>query len=312
MFATFIFPSSVVSNLVPVLVILAVLVAIGLWLRSRKNTGQASAAGSQVGAATSAAGASSVPSTIIMLSPKASGTVSKPSNLTLTAWGATDIGGRANNEDNILIAGDLFLVADGMGGADCGEKASAAIVDEFGKLPPTTGRNWFRLGLEASRASMKRFQATDATCKKTGSTLTAARRNGSQLELCWLGDSHFFRLRGGELKRLTVEHSMAMYLLQRGWIKEEDIADHPQRTDLLKCVGPEGATPDWDTESFEMEAGDIYLLCSDGLTDYSDLDRIKAILSSGKSAKETVEELIAMALADKTKDNVCAIVIIVS
>ena len=248
------------------------------------------------------------PSTVVNLRPAP---VAGGPNRTLSVWSASHIGGRANQEDAVFVREEdgLFLIADGMGGQECGEKASGAVVEEFARVPTTAGDNWFRLGVEASRANMKQLAANDPACKEMGTTLTAARRSGSLLELFWLGDSHFFRLRAGELKRLTVEHSLAYELFRRGNIKEEEIADHKFRNVLHKYVSPQGSTPAWDSETFEMLPGDVYLLCSDGLTKMVDDDVIEEILRTEACPSAAVAKLVDAANAGGGKDNITVIVV---
>lgn len=231
--------------------------------------------------------------------------------LKVTAAGGTHIGGRSNNEDAYLLKGNLLVIADGMGGQAAGEVASKAVVDTFEQID--AGRDtWLADGILTSNATMRTMAAADPDLKGFGTTVVAARHTADEMELGSCGDSHFFRLRGGVLEKLTVEHSLAMELFKRGNITEAEVATHQFRNVLVRRVGGTSDDPEWDTLKFRMLRGDIYLICSDGLVDYSQLARVQQLLESGKSAQEIVDDLLANAVADDTRDNATAIVVLVS
>lgn len=232
-------------------------------------------------------------------------------SLTVTTAGGTHIGGRANNEDSYLIKGNLLLIADGMGGQAAGEEASRTVVGEFNQIDSTRD-TWFSDGIVAGNAKMRDMVAADPALKGFGTTVVAARHVDEEIEVDSCGDSHFFRLRAGLLEKLTEEHSLAMALCKQGTISLADVANHRLRNVLYRYVGGTPKDPEWDTLKFQMLPGDIYLLCSDGLVDYSQLTRVQQILESGKSAQEIVDDLLANAVADATKDNATAILVIVS
>lgn len=245
---------------------------------------------------------------------KTSAPAGKPAVSTLTACGGSHIGGRKNNEDAFLVKGQLFVIADGMGGQACGEVASNSLIAAFDQCEQSPCSNaappdWFRFSVLAANASMRDLLVLNPACAGFGTTVVAARRNGNKIEFGWSGDSHFFRLRGGVLERLTVEHSLAVKLFEQGVITEEQIATHRFKNTLYRCVGGTLRDPEWDQSSFEIEPGDIYLLCSDGLVDYSDIKRVQQILAGPGTPEEKVADLIAMAVADATGDNATAIVI---
>ncbi len=234
--------------------------------------------------------------------------------LTLTASGGTDIGTRENNEDQYLIRGEdgLFVVADGMGGHARGEEASLVVKEEFERLPRDVGKSWFRRAVVAANDRMRVMKTEDNERKEFGSTVVAARRQHNRLKYGWSGDSLLFRLRQGVLTCLTQEHSIPVFLARQGAIRWEDVESHPWRNKIAYFIGGTVKDPDYETGEDQMCAGDVYLLCSDGMFNFSQLAEIQAILASGKSAKEMAESLIALTQKNNARDNTTVIVVIVS
>jgi protein phosphatase len=229
--------------------------------------------------------------------------------LRLEAFGATHIGGRESNEDAFLLKGETFIVADGMGGQARGEEASAALIAAFNDVQ-LEGADWFVRGVNLATERMRVLVAEDAQRQGLGTTVVAARRvEPTTMEVGWSGDSHFFRLRDGVFQRLTVEHSLAVALWRAGSITEAEISTHRFRNVLHKYVGATVGAPEWEALRFEIKPGDRYLVCSDGLVDYSDLTQVQKILAGPGSPQARAEALIALAVADQTKDNATAIVI---
>jgi serine/threonine protein phosphatase PrpC len=229
--------------------------------------------------------------------------------LVVTTAGGTHIGGRENNEDAFLIKGNLVVLADGMGGQGYGEVASGAMVASFNKIDPASP-SWLSDGILRGNNRMAALLAADAKYEKFGTTVLAARHTENELELGSSGDSHFFRLRRGKLEKLTEEHDLALELVRRGHLTPEQAKVSPLRNKLYRFIGGK-PKPEWDTLKFQMLPGDVYLLCTDGLTDYSSLKRVREILASGQTAEQMVQELISMALADNTRDNATAVVMLV-
>ena len=235
----------------------------------------------------------------------------KGTNMKITAFGGTHVGGRANNEDAFLIQDDGFVVADGMGGMARGEEASATLIEAFRGRSPSEPA-WFKDSLAAAHQRMQEMVAEDPVREGFATTVTAVRRSSpTELQVHWAGDSPLFRLRAGVLEQVTEDHSLAVYLWKTGQIEKNAIAKSPVRNVLYKNVGAAKA-PEWDELSIEVEAGDRYLICSDGLVDYTDLAKVATILGGAGAPEERVSALIANALADKTRDNATAIVIDIS
>ena len=179
----------------------------------------------------------------------------------------TDVGRqRQSNEDSFLEREPVFAVADGMGGARAGEVASRMAVEAFEsagaeEAPEELLRDVAR---EANRRIYEMAQS-DSEHAGMGTTLTAAMVSGREVAVGHVGDSRLYRLRDGTLERLTEDHSLVEELVRQGRLTPEEAENHPQRSIITRALGPE---PDVDVETFTHRArgGDIYLICSDGLS----------------------------------------------
>jgi protein phosphatase len=184
---------------------------------------------------------------------------------------ATDPGRRRrHNEDSYVCEPPLFAVADGIGGAQAGEVASglaaAALRDNSGDGDgdgDARGRI-DALVQEANRRVYER-QATDDAVSGMGTTMTAALVEGDHVWIGHVGDSRAYRIRDGSLEQLTEDHSLVAELVRTGKLSPEEAEDHPQRSIVTRALGTD---PDVDVDTFQVDAkpGDLFLLCSDGLT----------------------------------------------
>ena len=189
--------------------------------------------------------------------------------------GVTDTGRRRrHNEDSYVCEPPLFAIADGMGGAQAGEVASrlaAAVLNE-GTLGDLEGNGLgeARLAELIQEANRRVFQRSneDAAASGMGTTMTVALVDGDAgtVAIGHVGDSRAYRVRGGELEQLTEDHSLVNELLKSGRLSPEEALSHPQRSVITRAIGTE---PDVDVDTFTVDAqpGDLFLLCSDGLTD---------------------------------------------
>jgi serine/threonine protein phosphatase PrpC len=174
---------------------------------------------------------------------------------------------RRRNEDSLVCEPPLFAIADGMGGAQAGEVASrlaAAAIREGG--PGGGGENQiFELIQEANRRVYDRA-TTDPNTSGMGTTMTVAIVDGEDVSFGHVGDSRAYLIRGGRMEQLTEDHSLVNELLKSGKLSPEEADVHPQRSVITRAVGTD---PDVDVDTFTVtaRAGDLYLLCSDGLTD---------------------------------------------
>src|SRR5215210_1880583 len=210
-------------------------------------------------------------------------------------WHASDLGRqRQGNEDNFFVRAPLFAVADGMGGAQAGEVASEMAVESFDAgVAGAPAEALVRIIEEANRRIHERSQS-DAQRAGMGTTVTAAYVGEDDVTIAHVGDSRAYMLRDGDLIRLTRDHSLVGELVARGKLTEEQAESHPQRSVITRALGPEPEV-EVDIESFPARGGDLFMLCSDGLTSMVPEARVKPVLESAGSLEDAGRELIAAA-----------------
>jgi PPM family protein phosphatase len=217
---------------------------------------------------------------------------------------------RATNEDSHLERAPVFVVADGMGGAQAGEVASQLAVTQFtGELPGEDGDGAERrlaLAVRQANAEIHALSERDVRRAGMGTTLTAAYVGRGEVSFAHVGDSRAYRVRHGELERITEDHSLVEELLRQGRLTEEEAEEHPQRSIITRALGPE---PDVevDTVTVAAEDGDVYLLCSDGLTSMLGESTIAEILRDAPDITVAAEQLVAAALDAGGRDNVTVV-----
>jgi protein phosphatase len=225
-----------------------------------------------------------------------------------TIW-KTDTGRqRRDNEDNAFVRAPLFVVADGMGGAQAGEVASKLAVEEFHEALPDEGSAEERL-INRIRAANRRIydlSRTEHEHAGMGTTLTAAYLDDDHLAVAHVGDSRAYIFRDGELTRLTQDHSLVEELVRQGKLTQEQAAEHPQRSIITRALGIEGDV-EVDTWSYSMRAGDVVLLCSDGLTSMIGEDKIVQILSGETNLDRAADQLIGAANEAGGRDNITVV-----
>jgi PPM family protein phosphatase len=220
----------------------------------------------------------------------------------------SDVGSvREGNEDAYLDAPPLFVVADGMGGASAGEVASGIVVEEFrsahsaGTLPDALTDT-----IQEANARIYEMARQDRAREGMGTTCTAAMLDGAELTLAHVGDSRAYRLRGGELVQLTDDHSLVAGLVRLGKLTQEEADVHPQRSVILRAVGVERKI-EVDVAKHPLEEGDLFLLCSDGLSGMVRDEVIAETLRSVSALDEAAEMLIDLANASGGRDNITAV-----
>lgn len=222
---------------------------------------------------------------------------------------ASDVGRvRKANEDSYYVRSPLFVVADGMGGANAGEVASKIAVDSFkDPLDDAVAPEPRMAGVvrSANHEIHKKSNSSDEF-KGMGTTITALLLGDDELTIAHVGDSRAYRLRDGELERLTRDHSLVGEMVRRGAITEAEAEVHPQRSILTRALGPEDEV-EIDTLSHGVKGGDIYLICSDGLTGMVDEATIAKEMGSGKPMQEIAETLIAKANENGGVDNITVV-----
>jgi protein phosphatase len=223
--------------------------------------------------------------------------------------GLTDVGRQRHaNEDAFVMDAPVFAVADGMGGAKAGEVASGIAVDAFRTALDEGAPPEKRLEAVARDANRRIFEMAqaDASRRGMGTTLTAAHVGDRELAIAHVGDSRAYRLRGDELEQLTRDHSLVAELERTGRLSPEDAEHHPQKSIITRALGPE---PDVqvDTHTHPARPGDVYLLCSDGLTSMLSEAEVGSILRTADSLQEAADALVRAANQSGGKDNITVV-----
>jgi protein phosphatase len=226
-------------------------------------------------------------------------------------YAVTDTGRqRRANEDALLARSPLFVVADGMGGAQAGEVASRIAVESFQDGLGDDAIPEHALATLAHSANSRIHELSHSNVEQAGmgTTLTAVYVGAEEVAIAHVGDSRAYCLRDGELLRLTDDHSLVDELMRQGRLTPEEAVEHPQRSVITRALGPEGSV-DVDTRSFRARAGDVYLLCSDGLTTMLSEERILALALAAPSLHDAGEALIAAANEAGGRDNITVVLL---
>jgi len=219
---------------------------------------------------------------------------------------------RAINQDDFGAGDDLFVLADGMGGHRGGEVASAeAVAGVLGSFDERTRAGLARAVDRANQAVFGRA-AGDVDLFGMGTTLCALAlvrsEGGDVLAVANVGDSRVYRYGDGRLTQVSDDHSLVADLVRAGDLTEEEAARHPQRNILTRALGIESALS-VDTWELPIQADDRYLLCSDGLFNEIDDDRIAALLAGHDNPELTAATLVRAAVDAGGHDNVTALVV---
>jgi PPM family protein phosphatase len=224
--------------------------------------------------------------------------------------GSTDAGRkRRRNEDSFVHDPPLFAVADGMGGAQAGEVASrlaAAAFREFheaDELDPEA--RVAAIIQEANRRIYERARS-DAQASGMGTTITAALVAKDGVAVGHVGDSRAYRLRNGQLEQLTEDHSLVADLVRSGRLTLDEADSHPQRSVITRALGTDPHV-DVDTFTADAQAGDVFLLCSDGLTTMVGDEEITETVAQASSLEQTTKALVRAANKAGGEDNVTVV-----
>jgi protein phosphatase len=222
----------------------------------------------------------------------------------------TDVGlAREHNEDSHLVRPPLFVVADGMGGANAGEVASGIVVETMadelddGDMPGALAG-----AIQDANARIHAMAQEDRNLAGMGTTTTAGWFGGAALTLAHVGDSRCYRFRGDRLEQLSEDHSLVGGLVRLGKLTPQEAAEHPQRSVILRAVGVE-PTVEVDVTEHEMEDGDVYLLASDGLDSMVRDEVIEETLRMCTQLDEAAQMLIDLANAAGGSDNVTVLLV---
>ena len=229
--------------------------------------------------------------------------------------GLSDIGlSRLNNEDVFayLQGEKFFALADGMGGHNSGEVAAQTTVDELCRYVheasqnPHTPEEWKSILSDAifeTNLHVYRMAEENIEHQGMGTTLCLSLITDNQLVIGHVGDSRIYRFRKGRLTRLTQDHSLKGELIASGRLDEESAKNYSKKNIITRAIGTQ-MTVDPELAIFDIEPDDLYLLCSDGLTDPLSDSTIAGLLKNASNLKETNEKLILAAKEGGGGDNI--------
>src|SRR4051794_26299627 len=222
---------------------------------------------------------------------------------------ATDPGRQRRGKEAAFSVGPpFFAVADGMGGAQAGEVASGIAVEIFERAMPADGPPEERLAAAARTANERihELSRSDRGRAGMGTTITAAHVGGDEVAIAHVGDSRAYRARDGVLEPLTRDHSLVQALIDQGRLSEEEAARHPQRSVITRALGPEPSV-EVETRTYRARPGDVFLLCSDGLTAMVDDETIARIVAAAPSLSEAAQGLVDAANVAGGRDNITVV-----
>jgi PPM family protein phosphatase len=224
--------------------------------------------------------------------------------------GLTDPGRkRRRNEDAFVVDPPLFVVADGMGGAQAGEVASrlaAAAFREYHEADALGGEERVEAIIQEANRRIYERARVDTNASGMGTTVTAAVVEGDRIAIGHVGDSRAYRIRGNELEQLTDDHSLVADLMRSGRLTPEQADAHPQRSVITRALGTD---PEVDVDTFAVaaEPGDVFLLCSDGLTTMVGDDEILRLVGESSGLESAAKALVRTANRHGGEDNVTVV-----
>jgi serine/threonine protein phosphatase PrpC len=218
---------------------------------------------------------------------------------------------RDNNEDCFLSQPEhgLWLVADGMGGHEAGEVASAIVRDTIDRETQENPNASLLDTIQHAHATILTSAANGIGAPGMGSTVVALKSNSENYQVAWVGDSRAYlwtpTREGGRLERLSTDHSYVQMLVETGVIRAEEAESHPEKNIITQCLGmQELAQVKVDFIEHQWQKDQWVLLCSDGLTDEVDDRTIAQILFGSKDCLAAVDQLLHAALTSGGRDNI--------
>jgi PPM family protein phosphatase len=229
---------------------------------------------------------------------------------------ATDVGRmRTNNEDSYLSERPVAAVADGMGGHNAGEVASAIAIEELTTLKgmgpwpnERAATDDLKRAIVRANRRIREMAAGDRELNGMGTTLVAVLEDGDSVHLANVGDSRAYLLRQGELTQVTVDHTLVQELVDDGRLSPKDAERHPQRSMITRALGVDHEV-EIDLFTYKLLPGDRLVLCSDGLSDVLKPPQIRNALLRVRDPQKAAERLVALAVEGGGPDNVTVIVI---
>ena len=239
--------------------------------------------------------------------------------LTLAIGAATDTGNlRGQNEDAHIAEQNLFAVADGMGGHNAGEVASAMAIEHLRgiALGGVSSAEAFAQVVRDLNSAIYASATSTTDQRGMGTTLTAAALltstsdtdQPSQIVIANVGDSRTYLLRSGELRQMSVDHSYVQELVTEGLLTVDEARTHPRRNIVTRALGIDEQVS-VDTWTIPMFDGDRFMLCSDGLVDEVPLDEITEMMREHSAPQDIAERLVTAAKRHGGRDNITVIVV---
>jgi len=244
-------------------------------------------------------------------------------------FGKTDTGlKRDHNEDHFLLqkavicageigteaaGGFVVAVADGMGGENAGETAARLALSALSIARPDATQNDLRAIITGAHRLILDYGAAHPEATNLGTTLAGISCDDDRVISFHVGDSRVYRFRDGILKPITTDHSLVQVLFQSGEITREQMFAHPQKNIIMQSLGGTTGADKLDIAIQELRgvfaAGDIYIICSDGLTDMVEDDQIEEILKAHADLPAAVTALVAKGNENGGQDNITVVAV---
>ena len=236
--------------------------------------------------------------------------MSQPSPVSVV-FAAQSVAGqvRTHNEDALACRPDLGLwaLADGMGGHERGEVASALALEEL--VGAVQQGEELLAAVHAAHLAIVAAAQPVAGEAGMGSTLVAVRLDGDEFELAWVGDSRAYRIGSEHIEQLSHDHSWVQAMVDAGQMSAEEAREHPRRNVILQCLGQVGQMPDVGLLRARLAPDELLLLCSDGLTNELDDAAIQQCCAEAATLETMVEQLVGLANSHGGRDNISCIVL---
>lgn len=233
----------------------------------------------------------------------------------MKAYGATHVGRvRAVNQDAYYLpeAGESFaVVADGMGGHKAGEVASAMAVSEFTRwlrCAPVPTEETVNYAVHEANRIIHRTAQREADKSNMGTTLVSVWVDDEQVIECNVGDSRAYLLRGGALSQISRDHSLVGELVEEGKITKQEAMHHPHKNYITRAIGTSSMVQP-EIRTLDRKSGDVWLLCSDGMSNYIEDGELERILREQADRAKCVKKLIDLALERGGADNITVVLV---
>ena len=216
---------------------------------------------------------------------------------------------REQNEDTICVAEPLYVLADGMGGHLAGEVASGMAIDAVKRMAASheiASISVMREAVSGAHEAIYAHAKANPACAGMGTTLSVMWRGGHYMYIAHVGDSRIYRLRGGEMEQITQDHSLVEELVRARILTREEARRHPRRNIITRALGTQGDNAP-DLLAADRKPGDLWLLCTDGLTGMVSDGDIARTLKETDDLDAAADSLLAQALDAGGRDNVTLI-----